>query len=223
MHRCVDPLEGGGVMLVDAEMRQYVVVMDVCSSTQILETLTRMENAEEYYKLMMRIYKAVERATMNKGSIYKFLGDGFILLFNSEYEFDKILSCVGNICQASNTELTRFVSSKLDRPVLKRMGITVGIDEGMIYQMDFNDTMGIEYFGMPINRASRLQASLKDPGHANKALISWKLYSKILDKRIRACTKETTRTFHNVAEDTTLRCYEIDLITMLSSTTEAKS
>jgi len=210
-------------MLVDAEMRRYVVVMDVCSSTQILETLTRMENAEEYYRLMMRIYMAVERATMNKGSIYKFLGDGFILLFSAECGFDEILSCVGSICQASNTELKRFVSSKLDRPVLKRMGITVGIDEGRIYQTDFNDAMGIEYFGMPINRASRLQASLKDPNHANKALISWKLYSKIRDKCIRTCAKETTRTFNNVAEDTTLRCYEIDLITMLASTDEATS
>src|ERR1700680_4370183 len=64
-------------------VRRVVVAFDICSSTVILEDLLRTENQRRWRNLLIGMKKALVReAAKTPFEIYKFVGDGWILLFD---------------------------------------------------------------------------------------------------------------------------------------------
>ena len=141
---------------------KIVVVFDMCSSSSILEELTRKGQVPA----MLGFFNAVkgllhERKDHEfqygpitlpslKFEAYKFLGDGWLLLFPKETSGELLL---GFFAQVSGLFASRYHT--IIRPHLaeepKKIGVSFGVDIGEVYHFDS------EYFGMPLVIASRLQ------------------------------------------------------------------
>jgi class 3 adenylate cyclase len=153
-------------------VRKVVVVFDICSSTAILEDLKATDNQSAWRNLLIELKRwLVDQAAELGFEIYKFIGDGWILLFPT------------NITKIQLTEFLRHLSTMYDstfdaavldllQPNSKPRGLTFGMDEGELIRIEMNEQT--EYLGRPINVASRLQGATKDlPGRPEyKALLS---------------------------------------------------
>src|SRR6266404_8338990 len=63
-------------------VHRIVVAFDICSSTMILEDLLRTENERRWRNLLIGLKKElVLQAKHMQFELYKFVGDGWILLF----------------------------------------------------------------------------------------------------------------------------------------------
>jgi hypothetical protein len=84
-------------------VRRIVVAFDICSSTVILEELLRTENQRRWRNLLIGMKKALVReAAQMPFEIYKFVGDGWILLF--EYgSYIASSATVAGFCPAMST------------------------------------------------------------------------------------------------------------------------
>jgi class 3 adenylate cyclase len=144
-------------------VRKTVLIFDICSSTAILENLIRTENVVRWERVlgelkryMWQLNDAVEFAT------YKFLGDGWILLFDDgSLHKDALLL----LMRAIELKYERLFKAEIE-PVLTSMpeivGITFGIDEGSLARLTINKKE--EYVGRAINVAARLQSAVKSLG-----------------------------------------------------------
>jgi len=71
---------------------QTVLVFDICSSSTMLEDLHLTNRIKEYSILIDDIMRFLEKnAAHYNYEIYKFLGDGFILIFSESTSIDLIL------------------------------------------------------------------------------------------------------------------------------------
>lgn len=62
--------------------QKCVVVFDICSSTTILEDLLRSDSEKRWRDLLIDIKRfLVAQREVREFEIYKFMGDGWILLF----------------------------------------------------------------------------------------------------------------------------------------------
>lgn len=187
---------------------RYVLVFDICSSTLIFEDLQRNNRLPEYWNLVNDIRSFLsDNKSFFKYEIYKFLGDGFILIFNEETIIDQILLFMIRLADDCNDILKKFIKDRLDRIELPRIGITIGLDKGVLYEQNVDDK-NVEYIGTPLNKAMRLQSSLKEIEHTNKCLMSRIVYNEISNTNFKKICSETTRTFRNMASEERIKCYE---------------
>ena len=71
-------------------VQKYVLVFDFCSSTSILEDLIRSENQQSWRDLLIGIKKFLfAERDAHRIEIYKFIGDGWILLFDPDFQVEK--------------------------------------------------------------------------------------------------------------------------------------
>ncbi len=156
---------------------KLVVVFDFCSSSDIIEELTLSNNLFNYCKLLLSIQSFLQNGQRhNKWEVYKYLGDGWIVLFEKESKPKTILSFLNNICSLYASRHKTFLKPKLS-VMPKIIGVTFGIELGRIYR--FSNAKNKEYFGRAINIASRLQSAIKD-GESSpqyKALITRQVYT----------------------------------------------
>ena len=187
----------------------YVIVFDLCSSSTVLEDLQEQGKLSVWKKFWEEVYAFLVKSSMSndKYIIYKFVGDGFILLYNPNYK-DRLLT----FC----TRLSNFINRKIQEIIEKymnvnpeRTGITIGIDQGKLIKITINDNE--EYTGKAINVASRLQSTLKKPENANKLLISKAVRNGVCEKYIPDIYKNVERTLSNLFGDKAVNCFEIDL------------
>ena len=115
-------------------MRHIVVVFDLCSSTTIIEDLAKNDCVAEYGKLAdgMWAYLHTKKRDLHF-DIYKFLGDGFILLFDDRIFIDDILAFCTDLSFFCEQLLIWFKTEYLDIETLPRQGITIGIAEGPVW------------------------------------------------------------------------------------------
>lgn len=146
-----------------------VAFIDISYSSEILEDLHRTDNLKLWRDLLMDIKDAIIRRKYFE--IYKFIGDGWVLLFDPSTPADEIINGLLFI----NFDFTmRFDSSVGEflecQP--KQLGLTCGLDSGPIIQLKMHQRK--EYIGRSINVASRLQSTLKeiDTAPQNKILTS---------------------------------------------------
>lgn len=187
---------------------RIVFTFDICSSTSILEDLHRTGSVESYALLMQDIegFLAKNGAHFHF-EVYKFLGDGFILVF--DVAVDRVLEFAVALTGELNGYLEAFIGKFVEAAEeLPRVGITIGIDKGRIESLVVGGRQ--EYVGRPLNVAARLQASLDRPEHVNRALMSLKLYREIAEPNFRRLCSETSRSYRNLAEGRRVRCYEFD-------------
>jgi len=192
-----------------------VVVFDICSSTAILEDLMLNEKLKRWRNLLIGIKNFLRTESADVGfEIYKFLGDGWILLFPVDVNGDALIQFLANL----NNKF-RNLYRKVDAVLTTRVptvGLTFGIDKGTLMYLIMNKKR--EYIGRPLNIAVRLQGSLKDndDNPQYKGLISRTVYdefNKDTKRRLVRTHKvvKVKRKLRNIARGDNYRCMKLRL------------
>ncbi len=153
-------------------VRKLVVVFDICSSTTILHDLKSTDNLAEWRNLLI----GMKNGLLHEGGklemeLYKFIGDGWVLLFPEDVNRDTLCTFLSVISMAFDAQFERSVSPLLQSR-LSPCGLMFGIDSGELIRLEMNDQF--EYIGRAINVAARLQSATKELPHgpSYKALFS---------------------------------------------------
>jgi len=79
--------------------QKMVLVFDVCSSTSILEDLLRSENEAKWRNLLISLKKFLRQESKSHDfDIYKFVGDGWILLFDPTFDASTLFDLLRRLC-----------------------------------------------------------------------------------------------------------------------------
>ena len=141
---------------------------------------------------------------------YKFLGDGWILLFDDDVTVEDLFTEFTELYGAFLIQFSLRVKKHLQR-IPDRQGLTFGIDTGTLVTMEMDGEH--EYVGRPINVASRLQAELKsiDKVPEGKALISAPFYGRHVGFFSKATTTAVKVSLRNIADGNQIRAYKHEL------------
>jgi len=154
-------------------VQKVVVFFDICSSTIILEDLLRTENQRRWRNLHIRLKQFLVSESRNTPfEIYKFLGDGWILLFNKgSVSGRELMELLNGICREYARLFHNGICEVLNGNE-HRIGITFGVDAGSLVRIIMNQRA--EYIGRALNVAARLQTAIKqkDKAPEGKLLIS---------------------------------------------------
>jgi len=132
--------------------------------------------------------------------LYKFTGDGWILLFPDTIRGEHLVAFLHNLCEMVKAELARHIVPNLSTmPAV--LGATLGVEAGHLVRMTMNERE--EYVGRALNVACRLQDAAKDKETAHpdcyKVLVSARFYNERLAKAsTRYKVDETTCSLRNI-------------------------
>jgi len=157
--------------------QKIVLVFDICSSASILEDLLRSENGAKWRNLLIQLKKFLRQESKSHGfDIYKFVGDGWILLFDPAFDARTLFDLLIRLCQEYEKLFGKRIEPVLSMDI-KNIGITFGIDKGTLVRFVMNETK--EYIGRPLNLAARLQSAIKDkdPRPGGKVLMSKNVFA----------------------------------------------
>jgi class 3 adenylate cyclase len=158
-------------------VQKMVLVCDICSSTSILEDLLRSENQAKWRSVLISLKKFLRREMgSHHFDIYKFVGDGWILLFDPAFDARRLFGLLKRLCEEFENLFRRRIEPVLSID-LKDIGITFGLDKGTLVPIVMNQTT--EYIGRPLNVAARLQSAIKDndPKPGGKVLMSKNVFA----------------------------------------------
>jgi len=164
-------------------VKKIVVFFDICSSTSILEDLVRTENQKLWRDLLIKVKSYLRRKCSSMGfELYKFLGDGWILLFDPCPEGLRIFEFLEGLSEEFLALYRQHIKDVLTVPI-PVVGITSGMDMGSCIRFVMNGRA--EYTGRPLNVAARLQSTVGQRGGkpSNKTLVSNNLYATFKDKK----------------------------------------
>lgn len=192
---------------------KIVVVFDICSSTTILDQLLISDQQRKWRNLLIGLKKFITANSSNLGfEIYKFVGDGWILLFPEDFDGNVLFDFLNGLCRKYNSLYGRVedvLSNSIDNT-----GLTIGIDKGTMIHMVMNGKR--EYIGRPINIATRLQGSIRDGVSVshNKVLISRNTYNNFSEDQrdvleLLYDVTDTSKTLRNVLTGKNFKCKEI--------------
>jgi class 3 adenylate cyclase len=204
-------------MPVTIKHARIVVAFDLCSSSQIMEDLLLSDKFDRYEAFLTCVKRWLmnwtERHAPPKGrfELYKFTGDGWILLFPDTISGAALMEFMYTLCEMIDAELDRHIIPSLSS-VPSVLGATLGVEEGNLIRMTMNERE--EYVGRALNIACRLQDAVKDtephPG-CYKALISSRLYNERLAKvKMPYKVEATTCSLRNVFRGSGFACRRID-------------
>lgn len=192
--------------------RTIVAVADICSSTRLMDDLIESENEERWRNTLIELkeFLRTEQKEWPKDQtfhIYKFVGDGWILLFPTDFPPDTLFSLLKRL-----HEKFIDVHEKLLKPVLRRpiepIGLTFGLEVGKLIGLQLNGRD--EHVGRPINYACRFQSVVEPDGvKQGKLLMSANAHDMLkagIDGVYNA--KRVMRTVQG--EETC--CYKVDLL-----------
>ena len=190
-----------------------VVVFDICSSTSILENLQLNERLKRWRDLIIGMKNFLRTEAPEVGfKIYKFLGDGWILLFPEDFGGDKLIQFLTKLSKEF-LSLYRNVNAVLTTRI-STIGLTFGIEKGTLICLIMNKIP--EYIGRPLNVATRLQSSLKvkDKNPQFKGLISRVVYddfSRETKRKLKKTHKivKVDRDLRNIAGGNNYPCMKI--------------
>lgn len=193
------------------EVSRTVLVFDICSSSDILEGLKLNDNLKYCNNLLINLKEFLREVSGKYGfEIYKFIGDGWIVLFN-EAEGGKVLDFLDSLSEFFDAEIKQNVLPLLDCPP-GIIGITCGIEIGLLRKIIMCGK--VEYVGRPINVACRLQAAVKESEKPQyKVLISRAAYKKLflyLDLRGWS-PKEVSRNLRNIRNGKDFKCINLSI------------
>jgi len=159
------------------EVRRIVLVFDLCSSSNILESLKLNDSLAKYYGFLIFVKEFLqESAPLYKFEIYKFVGDGWILFFK-ETDAGKLVEFLPKLGEVIDEAINAKDFAVMETP-LRIQGITCGVEVGVLRRIVMLQNR--EYVGRPINIACRLQGLVKTIANpANKVLVSKGAYEKI--------------------------------------------
>jgi len=187
-----------------------VVIFDICSSTAILEGLVLTEHLGRWRDLLIRLKEFIESEIKPlTGEVYKFLGDGWVLLFPSSVTGIQLLNFLEKLADCYGTQAKDLVVPVLEStPAV--MGLTFGVDCGRLVALHMNHT--VEYVGRAINVAARLQNATKedDRSPAYKLLMSKAAYNALAVPPDWKAT-ECKRSLRNIRGNEPCECMKIHL------------
>jgi class 3 adenylate cyclase len=168
----------GRVDLLKKEQK-YVLVFDICSSTKIVEHLILQGHQESWSNLLIDIETFLKKESEALGfEIYKFIGDGWILLFNTDFSPRELFSFVDRLQEkyafVYNERIGKILSTRIDK-----IGITFGLEMGDLIRFIIFGRP--EYIGRPLILATRLQGAIKDKDRnpQGKLLMSKSVYESV--------------------------------------------
>jgi hypothetical protein len=183
----------------------YIIVMDLCSSSVILEKLQTAGKIKVWRRLWKKIFNHMTRDFYFsiRCKPYKFVGDGFIILYRHQFSQDLF-----TFMQKLNSLSCQILKEVLDKFEIKpkRFGFAYGIDRGELIKMQLLGNA--EFMGEAINAATRLQAQLKADEDACSLMVSEKVYNKIiLPGNIKQIEKKCI--LRNLYDDKEILCHQI--------------
>ena len=202
--------------------RQIVLTFDICSSSDVLEDLTRNQSVQRYLKLIAALKHTLAKHQLKIQSgcdvylmLYKFTGDGWIILMEApaQNQFQLGRALLNLMYSLSKTFRREFkLLSKHLETVPKVTGINFGIalgniEHSKIFQKD-------EYLGRAINVACRLQGAIKDKDKrpAYKALATKTVFNEYLTPATGYETSVVTRVLRNINANRPMSCVKIRLL-----------
>ena len=199
-------------------VRKIVVFFDICSSTTILEDLVRTENQKCWRNLLIGLKDYLRRKQSSAGfELYKFLGDGWILLFDPQPEGLKIFQFLENLSDKFFSLYRLHIRAVLAIRI-STVGFTFGMDIGSCikFVMKGQREEYIEYIGRPLNVAKRLQDSVgqKDEKPQKKGLVSRPLFATFTDRREikrKYTVLYARRQLKNISGGENYRCLKVEL------------
>lgn len=203
-----------GIEDIAEKVKKTVVAIDFCSSSDILEDLLRTESFETWRDFIIHLKnELVEHAKRLKFKIYKFTGDGWILLFPDSVRGDQLFEFLILFSQFYEDAFNTYVKDELETEP-KIIGLTIGIESGTLIKMTMNRR--VEYIGRALNVACRFQSAVKenDDTPQYKVIISNHHFRKLKDDILKFDIeiKEVQRKLRNIADDKVVRCKKIKLI-----------
>lgn len=204
-------------MSVTIKHARIVVALDLCSSSQIMEDLLLSEKFDRYEAFLVCVKRWLmnwtERHSPPKGrcELYKFTGDGWIVLFPDTIRGDALIEFMYSLCEMVDAELGRHIIPSLSSmPAV--LGATLGVESGNLIRMTMNERE--EYVGRALNIACRLQSAVKETNPRSscyQALISSSLYNERLTKTSSKYSVEsTTCSLRNILSGSGFACRKID-------------
>jgi class 3 adenylate cyclase len=163
-------------VLAKTDGQRIVVVFDICSSTKILEDLTSSENLHQWANLLIDIKEFLLQEQRKLGfEIYKFIGDGWILLFDLNLPKSHFIPFLLNLSDEYKVAFKKRVRNLLTTRI-QNVGVTFGVDKSTLIPFVMNEQT--EYTGRAMNVASRLQGAIKlgDTEPQGKVLMSKPVY-----------------------------------------------
>jgi hypothetical protein len=189
-----------------------VVAFDICSSSDIIEELILKGDIERFIDFLVKLKKYLAEAQKKVPfDPYKFMGDGWILLFPLNTDGKALLMFLHNLCAFFKKDFRRDVLSYLDTPP-STIGLTFGLEKGHLEPITMYGAK--EYVGRAVNIACRLQTAVgdKDGSPAYKALVSNAVYNDYFSPAAGYEVSKVTRTLRNIRGGANFRCRKINLL-----------
>ena len=189
-----------------------VVAFDMCSSSNIIEDLTRTDSLPAYDRLLknLRLW-LFNNAKKFNFAVYKFTGDGWILLFPSSLiTGEDLMSFLVKLSCRHYLFRRKFIDEHLES-IPNTTGLTFGIDMGRVRKIMFGNE--IEFVGRALNVACRLQAAVKDKGSAPdyRCLFSRKVFTTYLKEVHGYKYFPVERSLRNISGGERYRCVKVNL------------
>lgn len=193
-----------------------VVAFDMCSSSKILEDLTRTDSLKQYDRLLknIRVWLA-GNANTSKYALYKFTGDGWLLLFPANLVTGKdLMSFLLRLSNKYNQYREQFIDDYLES-IPETKGLMYGIEIGSVRKLVLGKE--VEFVGRAINVACRLQAAVKNnndnPDY--QCLLSRKVYNTYMKQVETYDFIPSRRALRNISGGTDYYCYKVDFTNVM--------
>ena len=196
-------------------MTKVITFFDICSSSKITEDLSLSNNLHLWQETPRKIEGWLEKKCDNIGfSIYKFLGDGWILIIDNDTDKKALLQFFAELCSKYSDNFYTVIEKKLSTEI-KPVGLTFGLDIGEIYDVKIGGIT--EYMGPTLNIAARLQSCVQRPDclsddPSNKLFMIRNNYFNYFKDYVGGDYKveeKTRRTLRNIRNDGTFICSRI--------------
>jgi hypothetical protein len=197
-----------------------VVAFDMCSSSNIIEDLGRTESLGNLDQLLKELHNWLRKnSTNNHFAIYKFTGDGWILLFlGNRIDPDSFLKFLVSLSEEYQSLLKKHIEPYLES-VPENRGLTFGIETGHLRKIKLGDK--IEFVGRALNVACRLQNAVRDSSSPAdyKVLLSRRVFYKYLAPIANDTTLKfynATRNLRNISGGERYRCKKFNLSKLMA-------
>ena len=191
---------------------RVVVVFDICSSSRVLEDLMLTGNLAALRDVLISMKNFLrEESEAANFEVYKFIGDGWILLFPFNVGGKRLIQSLEELSRFFKDQASTRIHPKL-QTTPEVMGLTFGIDSGELVRVVM--LRNREYLGRPLNIACRLQTAIKDkdPKPQYKALFSKHTFRRLgLPSEFRRVVA-VERTLRNIQGGDRYECVKLNLV-----------
>ncbi len=196
-----------------------IVTFDICSSSKLVEELIATNSLLAYDQLVTQVYNFLQaqrrRLTF---TIYKFTGDGWILLFPaSQVDGRALIEFMALLSSRFRRLRKKLVEGHLESLPATR-GLTFGVDVGSLHMLVLGERE--EFVGKALILACRLQGAVSQKGKSPnyRVLITRKVYNKYLRGLSDIAFVDVTRTLKNIRAGTKYRCKKLNLVPLMGGT-----